>query len=156
MYSFTLPEKKRKRVTIDFDPSESKTQQEFAHECDINNIVAHHLKTGIPFPQMSTARYQDVSEVPDFQTAMNYLNDAKDKFMSLPANVRRYYNDNIESFLNALNDPKEQKNLELLGIIEKQEAKPGQEAPPNAPKADAKAQTGVKGAEAPSEGSKGA
>jgi phage internal scaffolding protein len=85
---------------LDCSDLPSLTRQEFADECDINKLMAQFEKTGI-FPQTNNAqpRYLDVSDVPDLQEAHRILNEATASFMSLPATVRRDFDNDPIKFI---------------------------------------------------------
>lgn len=92
---------------LDCSDLPSLTRQEFAAECDINNLMAQFEKTGI-LPTHQNAgepRYLDVSDVPDLQLAHNILNDATTAFMSLPATVRRDFDNDPIKFINFAENP---------------------------------------------------
>lgn len=81
---------------------ESKTQQHFKEESDINTIVDRFLKSGtlpqIPLPPL----LDDFSDVFDFQSAMNVMAAAKESFMALPAHVRDSFQNNPHYFVSQL------------------------------------------------------
>lgn len=77
-------------------PQESKTQQSFQLEVDINEIVRrcgikdHELPVA---PPIDPRFYGDVSDLPDLRTALDRVKDASDRFMALPAPLRaRFHN----------------------------------------------------------------
>lgn len=114
LYSFRHPN--RRRVQTDCS-GPSLTQQEFAVEADINRIVDKHVKSGLPFP--TGGQFADVSNVPDFNQAMDTVVKAQEAWMQLPAKVRRHFGDKAENFLSALHDKERHPELERLGIIKK-------------------------------------
>lgn len=91
----------------------SLTRQEFADECDINKLMAQYEKTGILPSNMngSPPRYLDVSDVPDLPLALNLLNEATSAFMSLPATVRRDFDNDPVKFINFAENPE---NIEKM------------------------------------------
>jgi hypothetical protein len=91
----------------------SLTRQEFAEECDINILMAKYEKTGI-LPSNVNAnepRYLDVSDVPDLMVAHQVLQDATTAFMSLPATIRRDFDNDPIKFINYAENPE---NIEKL------------------------------------------
>lgn len=74
----------------------TKTQQSFAEEVDVNNIVARALKTGLLGDPMAQAARQavfgDFSEVGSYHDAMNKVVAAQNAFMELPADLRARFN----------------------------------------------------------------
>lgn len=91
------------KVQVVFD-GPSKTRQEFAAECDINVIMAKYKKTGVLPMDQRQQQYVDFGDVPDLQTAMNTLIDAEKAFMSLPALVRRDFDNNAIEFVKFAED----------------------------------------------------
>ncbi|QCQ84850.1 internal scaffolding protein [Blackfly microvirus SF02] len=88
------------RFSLDCSDHPSLTRQEFADECDINKLMAQYEKTGIlPANNPMPPRYLDVSDVPDLPQALNLLNEATTAFMSLPATVRRDFDNDPVKFI---------------------------------------------------------
>lgn len=76
------------------------TRQEFAEECDINTIMKRFEATGvISHVDQRQPMYLDVSDVPDLQSALRVLDVATDAFMSLPAGVRREFDNDVHRFV---------------------------------------------------------
>lgn len=97
---------------LDCSDLPSATRQEFADECDINKLMAQYEKTGIlPAMNSSEPRYLDVSDVPDLRAAMDTLQAATAAFMSLPASVRREFDNDALKFVDFAENPE---NLEKL------------------------------------------
>lgn len=83
---------------------ESKTQQQFKEEVDINTIVRRFGLTGEMPSDIRVPQYGDFSNVVDYQSALNAVIAADESFMSMPAEVRSRF----------ANDP--QKLLEFLAV----------------------------------------
>ncbi|AXH77030.1 MAG: internal scaffolding protein [Microviridae sp.] len=82
----------------DFEPSQ--TRQEFADDCDINIIMARYETTGvISHLNPAPPRYLDLTNVPDLATALLVMNDAEAAFMTLPAKVRREFDNDPVKFV---------------------------------------------------------
>lgn len=98
---------------VDCSDLPSLTRQEFAAECDINNLMAQFEKTGIFPGSLNNAepKYLDVSNVPDLQLAHNILQEATASFMSLPATVRRDFDNDPLKFIEFAENPE---NLEKM------------------------------------------
>jgi len=87
-------------IFLDCSVEPSLTRQEFAAECDINNLMAQFEKTGIlPTTNAAEPRYLDVSNVPNLQEAHHILQDATVSFMALPALVRRDFDNDPIKFI---------------------------------------------------------
>ena len=68
-------------------PEENLTKQAFKEEADVNVIVGRYLKNGMPFP-VGQEQFLDVSDVQDYQSALNLVRSAQETFNALPAEVR--------------------------------------------------------------------
>lgn len=96
------------------DPS--LTQQQFAAEVDINNIVDTFMKTGhLPDP-VSMPQYVDYEGVFDFQSALNVVRAADESFMTMPAKVRARFHNSPQEFLEFFSDPANQDEAIRLGL----------------------------------------
>lgn len=90
---------------LDQTGEESLTRQSEADSCDINKIMERFTRTGqLPVTVNIPARYGD-ARIPDFQTAQQIVNDAKNAFNELPAKVRQHFGHDPKNFLEALNSP---------------------------------------------------
>lgn len=112
-------------------PEESLTQQNMAEETDINNIMAKYEKTGlISHVNRFQGDYTDYTEAPeDLHDAMNRVMAAQEMFMTLPANLRKEYENSPAKFLefvdNATDEELHKAGLlpnELYAAIEAQNA----------------------------------
>ena len=96
------------------DPS--LTQQQFAAETDINNIVDVFMKTGhLPDP-VSMPQYVDYEGVFDFQSAMNVVRQADENFMRMDAKVRSRFHNSPQEFLEFFADPANAEEAVRLGL----------------------------------------
>jgi len=119
-----MTDKKEKRVRSRWDTKRLKkrtkgktiTQQQFKDEVDVNNIVNKFDKTGVVTHLNSKTPRYGFAESVDFKEAMDTVTDASEAFEDLPANVREYFNNDPQSFLEGLNDPNHQQILSELGI----------------------------------------
>lgn len=86
---------------VDFEcEGPSLTRQEFAQECDINDLMARYQKTGvISHVNKADGMYLDVSEVADLATAMQIVSDANDAFMQLPSAARAGFDNDPVKFV---------------------------------------------------------
>lgn len=95
----------------------SLTRQEFAAEADINNLMTQYEKTGIlPNLNSSPKEYLDVSDVPDFQTALEFVAAAERAFMSLPATVRATFENSAGNFISYAEDPANIEQMRSWGL----------------------------------------
>lgn len=94
------------------DPnSRSRTHQSFAKDADINNIMAKYRKTGILVdPTLVNSarqpRFGDFSDIVDYASIVNRITQANADFMTLSAEVRAKFDNDVEKCLVFIADPK--------------------------------------------------
>ena len=87
-------------------PERSQTQQQFLQECDINYIVKQNQATGlISHVNPITPKWGDFGDSTDYQSALNYLKEANEAFMSYPADLRARFNNDPGQLLDFVTDP---------------------------------------------------
>lgn len=87
-----------------FEPS--LTRQEFAEECDINTIMARYEASGaISHVNRAEPMYLDTTTYPDLQGAMETFREASLAFNSLPALVRREFDNDPQKFVDFAVEP---------------------------------------------------
>lgn len=96
---------------------ESKTQQSFLEECDINTIIRRFglggdIPTGVRMPV-----YGDFTGINDFQSAMNAIAVANEAFDAMPAEVRRRFNHDPGQFVDFCLDDKNRDEAVKLGLV---------------------------------------
>lgn len=103
---------------VDLDAShDGCCRQEFADECDINVLMATYEKTGVlNHFNKGTPQYLDVSAVPDLRTALQVLGDAEAAFMSLPAAVRREFDNDALKFIEYAENPENLGRMREWGL----------------------------------------
>lgn len=103
------------------DPS--LTVQADAEDADINVIVHRFGLTGEMPVGMRVPQYQDYEGVFDFRTAQEQILYAQREFMSMPAEVRRRFENNPQVFLEFAADPANVDAMVEMGLaIEKPKA----------------------------------
>ena len=143
-------------TALDCSGDPSLTQQSFADETDINNIVSRFEATGL-WPENTgfELRYGDTTLLPDFQEAQNLIAQANNSFSLLDAHVRAYFDNSPEKFVAFLSEPGHDAELRALGLLnpipqeapgDGSEASPAGDssAAPAAPGGPSKAPEGVK------------
>lgn len=100
----------------------SRTHQSFAKDADINNIMNKYSKTGVLVdPTLINSkrqpRFGDFSDIADYATIVNRINQANDDFMTLPAVTRDKFNNNVEECLRFIADPNNVKECVTLGLL---------------------------------------
>ena len=126
-----------KPYAIYFDESDpksrSRTLQAPKEETDINLIMKRANSTGyIGDPLKQTfrqAQYGDFSEMKDFHTSLNKVQQLQTDFMKLPASLRKKFNNDVTNLTIYLSDPKNLKEAVELGLLPK-EALPKPEMKP--------------------------
>lgn len=122
-----------------------RTRQEFKDDADINLLLKRFGVTGkMPAP-LKAPQYGDFTQVDDFESAMNALLDARDRFDALPASIRDEFDNDPQEFLDFVQDPENEDEAREMGLIPKKE---GDKTPPTG------ATKAQEGASAPPDGQK--
>lgn len=115
-------ERKRKRVQKFFSKP-SLTRQEFKDECDLSLIVKRFCRTPDGQRALQDAmgfveglNFEDVTNVPDFRTARDLVIQANDRFMQLPAAVRKRFDNDPASFLDFATNPDNLGEMRAMGL----------------------------------------
>jgi phage internal scaffolding protein len=126
---------KRRRVQVVFTEP-SMTKQSLMAECDINRIVERSRASGVVSHLTSKPpMYADVSNVPDYHTALAIVDRANEALASLPAKVRERFGNNAAGLMQFLGDPANRAEAESLGLLQKRDLPldKGPEAPSAVP-----------------------
>jgi phage internal scaffolding protein len=102
-----------KAITIKCD--DGITEQHHAESCDVNNILATYMKTGVLPPLDPDAKYGDMSDF-DYQSMQNQIANAKSLFEQLPERVRYRFGNEPYRFLNFVQDEKNYDELVEMGL----------------------------------------
>lgn len=103
----------------------SLTRQEFVKDADLNNIMARYASGLLPPSQGSRPPlFGDFSNIPDYQTSLNQVIDAQERFAELPAKVRKRFDNDPAKLLDFLQDAANRSEAVELGLIEKPVEKP--------------------------------
>lgn len=98
----------------------SLTRQEFADECDINSIMARYETTGALPANNVEPVYVDWTDMPqDLMGSMQRLDEASRAFMTLPAKVRREFDNNAHVFVDFAMDPNNLEQMREWGLAPK-------------------------------------
>ena len=106
-----------------FDPDSSMTKQEFARQCDINRIVSSYVRTGHYENEKGIGMFQDVSNIPDYQSSLQLVINAKRSFEDLDPNLRKRFNNSPQELLEFLQDERNNEEAIKLGLREKPKQK---------------------------------
>lgn len=114
-------------TTINNEPSLAIQSEK--DSCDIAKIVAKFQSTGIltNFRQ-EPPQYGDFTNVCDYATAVQRVQEAENAFMSLDANIRARFKNNPQELLTFLQDDKNRAEAIQLGLIPKPKADSGSES----------------------------
>lgn len=88
-----------------FCTDETRTQQQFKEECDINTIVKNFGLTGELPANVKMPLSEDFLEVTDYQEALNKLIEADRKFMEFPAEIRAQFENDPGKFVTFVENP---------------------------------------------------
>lgn len=98
----------------------SMTKQSFADEVDINKILARFDKTGmISHLNQGQPFYGDVSEIADYQTALNVVHQAETLFGQMSAEIRERFGNDPALMIKFLDDPQNLQEAIDLGMVVK-------------------------------------
>lgn len=105
----------------DYDPAlkcyVTPTKQEFAAECDINNILEKFSPEALEERLMAAEGvYRDFSEDLTYEEARQLVSDCDDAFMSLPAKVRERFMNNPQLLIDFLDDASNDEEAIKLGL----------------------------------------
>lgn len=101
------------------DPEDTRTQESFAAECDINEIVRRFGLTGTVPENFRMPVSGDFTGVSDFHSAMNLVVEAQRSFDSLPAELRARFGNDPQALLLFLEDGANREEAVKLGLVAK-------------------------------------
>lgn len=94
------------------------TDRSFKDECDINHIVQRCMQTGV-VPQVEGGIYGDFADMPDnLQDSYAFIQEAGDRFMQLPSDVRLEFNNDPMQLLAFIQNPANRDRAGQLGLID--------------------------------------
>lgn len=107
----------RLRVALTFT-GPGRTKQSHKDECDINQIMARYLATGmLDQSRALAAQYDDVTGI-DYQEAMNIVADAKALFAAFPAAVRSRFDNDPAKLLDFVHNPDNVEESAKMGFLD--------------------------------------
>lgn len=130
------PKRPYPRFQQDFS-GESLTQQHFAPECDVNNIVARYEATGLdPYADRKAYEQYGDGTYRTYVDAMFAVAEISSKFHELPAHVRDQFQNDPQNWITALheaeNAPPQPEAPEPPQNVSESLSEPPTEAPPDA------------------------
>ncbi|QKI28896.1 VP3 [Kummerowia striata gokushovirus] len=96
---------------------ETRAVQASRDETDINHIINKYLRTG-ELPQSRQGIFADIAHMKDLQGAIEEVELAKEAFMALPADVRRFFDNDPVKLVEFADDPANTTKLVELGLID--------------------------------------
>lgn len=106
---------------------ETRTQQQFREECDINTIVERFGITGELPTDVRVPLQAEFLEVFDYQSSLNKLIEADEAFMQYPANVRAEFQNDAGKFVEYVSDPnpddEKKAKLKKWGLLRRETAR---------------------------------
>lgn len=134
-------------------PEEVMTKQSEASACDVNKIVERWKKSGGAVDlSVRVGQFLDVSDIPDFQGANNFIVGANNLFMSLPAEIRYKFGNDAAAFLEFATNPANSKEMIQMGLAKPVEAPAGLPQSPIAGAATEGGEAAQSATETPSKG----
>lgn len=117
-------------LAVDHGPGgPSLTRQEFAEECDVNTIMERYEHTGV-LPAGGEAFYYDFTSLPtSMMESMDVMRNATEAFMTLPAKVRREFENDAASFVDFASDPENLPQMRTWGLAPEAPVEPPKAAP---------------------------
>lgn len=104
-----------------FNREPSLTRQEFAEECDINTLMSRYDANvvGGPggLPSQQQPMYVDFADLPqDLMGYLSFMQEAEAAFMSLPAVVRKEFDNSAPEFVAFASDPGNLEQMRAWGL----------------------------------------
>lgn len=121
-YGFYRPHDRLGFDNIDENTGEvlpSMTRQSEMEACDIHNILRQFSQRGfeeLVRQNAAAGQYADLTNLPDYQEALNTVIAADNAFMSLPSQVRDRFQNDPARFVEFLADPANQDEAIRLGL----------------------------------------
>ena len=110
---------------------DSLVQQQFAESTRVRNILDKFMRTGMIDSNPLPPRYEDVSDVQDYQSAMNLLVNVQGHFDALPSKIRDRFGNDPEKYLAFINDPNNLDEAVELGLLQKSKPAPIESVQPS-------------------------
>ena len=96
---------------------ESMTQQHFAEESEINNILRSHDRNGvIEHIHRGNAIYADFSGITDLSDALHQIKEAQQEFLNVPSEIREKFQNDAGQFFKFASDENNLDELRKMGL----------------------------------------
>lgn len=96
----------------------SMTKQSFKDECDLNKIIAKFRKAGL-LDQLEAApqMYADVSMYADYHQSLERVQNAREMFATLPADIRSDFHNDAGVFVEFAANPDNEDEMRKMGLL---------------------------------------
>ncbi len=112
-----LRAKTNKNNPVSFKDYPSMTEQAHKDDVDIHVIMKKFKQTGIiTHVNAAQGTYMDYSNNLDYHEAQNIIADAKSLFETVPAHIRKDFQNDPQQFINFMQDPTKTKEIEAYGL----------------------------------------
>ena len=102
---------------------DSRTQQQFKDVTDVNLIIAKYRKgEEITHVNRKAGVYADVSQISDFQQALDKVLEAQHAFSTINAETRLRFQNDPAKFIEFLRDPNNEEEAIKMGLVERKPA----------------------------------
>jgi phage internal scaffolding protein len=102
---------------------DSMTQQHFAEESEINNILRSHDRNGvIEHIHRGNAIYGDFSNITDFSDALYQIKEAQQEFLNIPSEIREKFQNDAGQFFKFASNPDNLQELRDMGLANPQQS----------------------------------
>tara|TARA_B100000965_G_C19582630_1_gene754311 strand:+ start:1988 stop:2446 length:459 start_codon:yes stop_codon:yes gene_type:complete len=135
VYEFYTPYINPKKVEPFNTVGESMTQEQFAEESEINNIIRSHDRNGvIEHINRGNAIYADFSGITDFSDALEQIREAQQEFQNIPSEIREKFQNDAGQFFKFASNPDNLDEMRQMGLAnpEQSTAMPVEPAIPQA------------------------
>ena len=113
----------RNRQQIEFTEP-SATKQSFKDEVNINNILKRYTQTGEIDLKPQALPFTDCTQAKSFSDMCSQISEAENYFMSLPAEVREEFDNDVIEFVDFMSDDNNLEEAYEMGILSKPEELP--------------------------------
>lgn len=121
--------RERRKVTVDFSKEKSIVKKEFKDQTDINYMLKRFKVTGQIPVNKNMPQYGDVSGLKSFHDAHEIVQNAYDTFATLPAQIRKRFDNDPLSIIDFLDNPSNLEESYDLGLRDRPQPK-HEEKPP--------------------------
>ena len=132
---FNTPYTNPKKPCFFETTGESMTQQHFAEESEINNIIRSHDRNGIiEHVHRGNAIYGDFSEITDLSDALIQIQEAQKEFLNIPSEIREKFKNDAGEFFKYASNPDNEDGMREMGLLNPNQssAMPDDQAIPDA------------------------